>query len=115
MRSDGIRDAFLNLDILHSNSLLELLSPPGMLLFRDPASSHLPASYLITHWGKLGHQSLTGHSCDISPVSLEAFIPGCGGDCDEEKWWLLGGSSGTHTPQVSKEINWEDISKAAVC
>lgn len=29
---------------------------------------------------------------------------GRGGDCDEENWWLLGGSCGTHTPQASKGL-----------
>lgn len=77
MRNDGTRDAFLNLEILHSNSplctLLALLPPPGMLLFQAPASSDLPASHLIEYWGKLGHQTLAGHSCDIPPVVLEAL------------------------------------------
>lgn len=99
MRSDGIRDAFLNLEILHSNTPNSpgTVPAPGMLLFQAAAASLLSASHLITHWGKLGHQTLAGHSCDISSVVLEALSPW---DVEE-----------TVTKRTG---DWEDISKA-VC
>lgn len=46
-----------------------------MLLFQAPASSPLPASHPIEYWGELAHQILAGHTCDMSPVVLEALSP----------------------------------------
>lgn len=72
-----------------------------------PGSSIISRSCIPSHWilgGAGTSDPCRPHLWHVTSCSGGSVTLGCGGDCDGEKWWLLGGSCGTHTPQASKGL-----------